>query len=215
MGIEKRYGYCICHDKYSPLNSKGLCPIGAKERHERSAAAKNMVVKKKRNEKEIKKENGFDNALRNDIHKSLGIFSTVYGDYLKPQLDLEVQKQTPKKKKKINSISKDKAIEISLLGAIKKQKIKVQGKACEMCGKHGEVDLFHIIGVGDKKHSTNPLNLMLCCQEPCHNAWTNNDWSKIVKFKNFDEIMERLKSLDEGKYWKLKHKIDEYYAKSN
>jgi hypothetical protein len=214
MGIEKRYGYCICHDKYSPLNSKGLCPIGAKERHERSAASKNMVVKKKRNEKEIKKENGFDNALRNDIHKSLGIFSTVYGDYRKPQLAMEVQKQAAKKKTKINHISKEKAKENTELARLKKTKILEIGKTCEMCGKHGEVDLFHIIGVGDKKHSTNPVNTILSCRF-CHLVWGANDWSKIVKFKNFDEIMERLKSLDEGKYWKLKHKIDEYYAKSN
>lgn len=206
MGIEKRYGYCICHDKYSPLNSKGLCPIGAKERHERSAAAKNMVVKKKRNEKEIKKENGFDTARRNDNHDGL---QEVEGRNRGTQTPLSVQKQVAKKKKKIKPISKDKAIEISLLGIIKKQKIEVQGKACEMCGKHGEVDLFHIIGVGDKNHSTNPINLLLACRW-CHLIWGANDWSKIVKFKNFDEIMERLKSLDEGKYWRLWHKVEPF-----
>ncbi len=122
---------------------------------------------------------------------------------------MEVQKQVTKKKTKIKPISKDKAAEISLLGIIKKQKIEVQGKVCEMCGKHGEVDLFHIIGVGDKKHSTNPINLILSCRF-CHLVWGANDWSKIVKFKNFDEIMERLKSLDEGKYWKLWHKIEPF-----
>lgn len=173
-----------------------------------------MVVKKNSNKKEIEKENGFDNSRRNCIHESHRIFSTVHGSHRKPQLAMEVQKQTAKKKTKINPISKVKAAEIALLGNIKKQKIEVQGKVCEMCGKHGEVDLFHIIGVGDKKHSTNEKNLSLSCRF-CHLVWGANDWSKIVKFKNFDEIMERLKSLDEGKYWKLKHKIEKYENESH
>lgn len=208
MGIEKRYGYCICHDKYSPLNSKGLCPIGAKERHERSAASKNMVVKKKRNEKEIKKENGFDTARRNANHDGL---QEVEGRNRGTQTPISVQKQVAKKKTKINHISKEKAKENTELARLKKTKILEIGKTCEMCGNHGEVDLFHIIGVGDKNHSTNPINLLLACRW-CHLIWGANDWSKIVKFKNFDEIMERLKSLDEGKYWRLWHKVKPFIS---
>lgn len=50
MGLEKRYGYCICHNTMSSLNAKGLCPIGAKERHERNAESKGFTIKKKYND---------------------------------------------------------------------------------------------------------------------------------------------------------------------
>ena len=203
-----KYGYCLNHPNTYAVNAKKLCAVCTKERHERSAESKNMVVKKKSTEKEIEKDNGINTTRRRATELRSLQESCERNE--RPQGKVQEKRQTTFNKAKINPISKDKATEIATLGAIKKQKIKVQGKACEMCGKHGEVDLFHIIGVGDKKHSTNPLNLMLCCQEPCHNAWTNNDWSKIVKFKNFDEIMERLKSLDEGKYWRLWHKVEPF-----
>jgi len=202
--MKKRYGSCICHDKLRSLNAKGLCPIGAKEAREKSAQSKGLTIKKKEHVKQAKQrlESG-------DFRQNTGT-SKVHANKCRTILQKNEKKiDGTFKKAKINPISKDKAAEIALLGAIKKQKIEVQGKVCEMCGKHGEVDLFHIIRVGDKKHSTNPINLLLCCRFH-HLAWGANDWSKIIKFKNFDEIMERLKSLDEGKYWKLKHKIDEY-----
>lgn len=176
--------YCLNHPNTYAVNAKKLCGTCTKARHVKSAENKGFTVKKK--------EDGFSKA-----HNEFG----------RQQLFKEKFKT---KKTKIKPISKDKASELRRLAEIKKSKITLQGNACEMCGKNGEVDLFHMIGVGDKKFSTDENNLMLSCREPCHNAWTNNDWSKIVKFKNFDEIMSRLKSLDEGKYWKLKHKIDEY-----
>ena len=170
-----KYGYCLNHPQTYAINAKKLCGVCTKARHEKSAESKGLTVKKK--------DDG--GQQRNGIHKSIRSFPKLNGSYRKPQLDLEVQKQVTKKKTKINPISKDKAAEISLLGAIKKQKIEVQGKVCEMCGNNGEVDLFHIIGVGDKKHSTNPINTLLACRQ-CHDIWGANDWLKIVKFKNFD-----------------------------
>jgi hypothetical protein len=180
MGIAKRYGYCICHNAMSSLNAKGLCPIGAKERHEKSALSKGFTIKKKD-----------DECNERSLEKRMPIRSVE------------------SKKIKINNISKVKVIELAELAKIKKCKISLQGTNCELCGKSGEVDLFHIIGVGDKKHSTNETNLLLSCRF-CHLVWGANDWAKIVKFKNFNEIMERLKSLDEGKYWKLWHKIEKH-----
>lgn len=204
---------CICHDKLRSLNAKGLCPIGSKEAREKSAESKGLTVKKK--------DDGTDNTRRNATFnaRQMGVVNERPKGNVFRQVSDFLPKETKTikvtfKKTKIKPFSKDKATEVALLAKIKSKKIRELGKKCEMCEKHGEVDLFHIIGVGDKKHSTNPLNLALSCRF-CHLVWGANDWGKIVKFKNFDEIMERLKLLDEGKYWKIKHKIDEYYAKSN
>jgi len=198
------YGYCLNHPNTHAVNAKKLCGVCTKARHEKSAESKGFTIKNKDDVKKRKQwlESG-------DFRQNTGT-SKVHANKCRTILQKNEKKiDGTFKKAKINPISKDKAAEIALLGAIKKQKIEVQGKVCEMCGKHGEVDLFHIIGVGEKKHSTNPRNTILSCRF-CHLVWGANDWAKIVKFKNFDEIMERLKSLDEGKYWKLKHKIDEY-----
>jgi len=55
MGLAKRYGYCICHNTLSSLNAKGLCPIGAKERHEKSAKSKGIITKNARNVENLAK----------------------------------------------------------------------------------------------------------------------------------------------------------------
>lgn len=52
----QKFGICTCHNKNNPINAKGLCPEGARERHEHSATMKNMVVKKNRNNLEIEIE---------------------------------------------------------------------------------------------------------------------------------------------------------------
>lgn len=201
----QKFGICTCHNKHNPINSRGLCPEGAKERHEHSASMKNMVVKKKSNKKEIEKEDGFDS--------SRGVSSTATRkekrSFGQDDNRNKAQKTKIDFKKRIQPRSEKKKQEDEELARIKKQKIAEIGKKCEMCDKHGEVDLFHIIGRVDKKYSIDPLNLMLSCRF-CHLIWTANDWSKIVKFKNFDKIMECLKSLDEGKYWKLRHKIEKH-----
>jgi len=75
MGLAKRYGYCICHNTMSSLNAKGLCPIGAKERHEKSAKSKGIITKNARNVENLaiskgftikKKEDGICNRARED-----------------------------------------------------------------------------------------------------------------------------------------------------
>lgn len=48
--MEKRYGNCTCHGRYSSLNAKGLCPEGARERHRKSAESKGFTIKEKSNE---------------------------------------------------------------------------------------------------------------------------------------------------------------------
>lgn len=160
-------GSSLNHPNTHAVNAKKLCGVCTKARHEKSAESKGFTIKKKDDVKKRKQwlESG-------DFRQNTGT-SKVHANKCRTILQKNEKKiDGTFKKAKINPISKDKAAEIALLGAIKKQKIEVQGKVCEMCGKHGE--------------------------------------AKIVKFKNFDEIMDRLKSLDEGKYWKLKHKIDEY-----
>jgi len=205
----QKFGICTCHNKHNPINSRGLCPEGARERHEHSAAMKNMVVKKKGNEKEIEEDeadNSRGNTKKWDSHASKQrIIPQI------PSTHSQKGASSAFKKTRIQPYSEKKKEEDDELARIKKQKIAEIGKKCEMCSKPGEVDLFHIIGRGDKKFSTDPTNLLLSCRW-CHNVWTANDWGKIIKFENFQEIMDRLKSMDEGRYWKLKHKIDEYLS---
>lgn len=222
MGL-KKYGICICHDKFNPINSKGLCPIGAKERHKKSAESKGLTAKEKENDEELRKSRSQGTSiypLRGRLRTKEPKTSKSFGSILQQKLERENEasvlkaektKKYPLKKTKIKPVSKDKAIELSRLAQIKKRKISLQGKNCELCGKSGEVDLFHIIGVGDKRFATDERNLLLSCRD-CHNSWTINDWARIVNFSNFNEIMERLRSMDEGKYWKLKHKIDKYHG---
>ncbi len=181
--MEKRYGNCVCHNRYSSLNAKGLCPEGAKDRHKKSAESKGFVIKEKENE-------------CNERSLETGM----------PIRPIE------SKKAKINRVSENKKHELAILAQIKKSKIAAQGSKCEMCEKQGEVDLFHIIGVGDKKHATNPDNLLLSCRF-CHLIWGANDFEKILKLNNFDDIMNRLKALDSGKYWKFRHKIEKHVLK--
>lgn len=179
--MEKRYGNCVCHNRYSSLNAKGLCPEGARERN--NLVAINKGFKEKENE-------------CNERSYETGI----------PIRPIE------SKKAKINRISENKKHELAVLAEIKKSKIAAQGSKCEMCEKQGEVDLFHIIGVGNKEFAINEDNLLLSCRF-CHLIWGANDFEKILKFNNFYDIMNRLKSLDSGKYWKFRHKIEKHVLK--
>jgi hypothetical protein len=192
--MDKRYGYCVCHNRYSSLNAKGLCPEGVRERHKKSAESKGFVIKENDRGIEI-----VTNQVDRRIQES------------NEQIQCE-QRFNKKVKAKINRVSESKVKENTELAKIKKAKIEEFGEKCEMCEKHGSVDLFHIIGVGDKKHATNPENLLLSCRF-CHLIWGANDFEKILKFNNFNDIMNRLKALDSGKYWKFRHKIEKHVIK--
>jgi hypothetical protein len=187
--MEKRYGNCVCHNRYSSLNAKGLCPEGARERHKKSAESKGFKVK----------EYGIDRNTKTEAIQDKEFSFEGNG----------VKGETTFKKAKINRVSENKAKENAELARLKKAKILELGEKCEMCPRHGSVDLFHIIGVGDKTHATNPKNLLLSCRW-CHLIWGANDFEKILKFNNFDDIMNRLKDLDSGKYWKFRHKIEKH-----
>ena len=50
-----KYGYCLNHPNTYAVNAKKLCAVCTKERHERSAESKNMVVKKRVPKKKSKK----------------------------------------------------------------------------------------------------------------------------------------------------------------
>lgn len=206
--MTQKYGICTCHNKHNPINSRGLCPEGVRDRRESSAASKGIITKRVKAKNE---EDGSDNTRgRTQELRSIQDFS---------EFDRGQQGEIPEKKplnfktSKIKPRSEKKKQEDVELARIKKLKIAELEKKCEMCGRPGEVDLFHIIGRGDKKYSSDPTNLLLSCRW-CHNVWTANDWGKIIKFNNFQDIMDRLKSLNEGYYWKLKHKIDEYLQRN-
>lgn len=205
-----KYGFCLNHPKTYAVNAKRLCAVCTKGRHKKSAESKGLTVKEKENNGESRQSRSQRTSIypiRRGLRTKEPKTPKSFGSILQKPTGKE--RKATVKKTKIKPVSKDKAIELSRLAQIKKRKISLQGKNCELCGKQGEVDLFHIIGVGDKRFATDERNLLLSCRD-CHNSWTINDWARILKFSNFNEIMERLRSMDEGKYWKLKHKIDEH-----
>jgi len=199
-----KYVYCLNHPKTRAINAKELCAVCTKERHEKSAKSKGFTVKKKEDghyyKREILQRKG-DSDLQTLQNDKIG----HTGD--RDNGSFATHKEC--KKNKIKPISKNKALEVAVLAKIKSNKIRELGKKCEMCSKHGEVDLFHIIGVGDKNFATNETNLLLSCRF-CHLIWGANDFDKIQRFINYQEILNRLKSLDEGKYWKFIHRVEKF-----
>jgi hypothetical protein len=101
------------------------------------------------------------------------------------------------------------------LAAIKAKKIKEMGSECESCGQTGALDLSHLAPKSTfPEHKTNERLLVLHGSERygtcyCHTNWESNNYKEIAKFKNFHEIMLRIREMDEGYYWVLVHKFKE------
>ena len=112
-----KYGYCLNHPNTYAVNAKKLCAGCTKERHERSAESKNMVVKKKSTEKEIEKDNGINTTRRRATELRSLQESCERNE--RPQGKVQEKRQTTFNKTKIKSISKDKAKELNILSEIK------------------------------------------------------------------------------------------------
>jgi len=108
-----KYGYCLNHPNTYAVNAKKLCAVCTKERHERSAESKNMVVKKKSTEKEIEKDNGINTTRRRATELRSLQESCERNE--RPQGKVQEKRQTTFNKTKIKSISKDKAKELNQL----------------------------------------------------------------------------------------------------
>jgi hypothetical protein len=124
MGLEKRYGYCICHNTMSSLNAKGLCPIGAKERHEKSAESKGLTIKKKGND--------INRSIENYIRESSS-----------NRLLEETTKTTPTNKEKAKiKYRSDKGKELAKQELLLFQKLfQERSSSCEYCGT--EITVFN------------------------------------------------------------------------
>ena len=70
-----KYGYCLNHQNTYAVNAKKLCGVCTKERHNRSAESKNMVVKKKSNKKKSKKT--MDLILHEDERQSYEAYKSL------------------------------------------------------------------------------------------------------------------------------------------
>lgn len=169
----QKYGICTCHNKHNPINSKGLCPEGARQRHKYSASMKNMVVKKKSNKKEIEKEDG-TNSTRGRTQELRGIQEIG-------ELDREQQGQLSTKKsfdfKKANikprSEKNKKLVTQELL--MFKQIWEERPHFCEVTGKPlgaFDVRLFsHVLTKGAyPKFRLYKKNIVLCLYEK-HHEW--------------------------------------------
>lgn len=82
---------------------------------------------------------------------------------------------------------------------------------CGFCGKelrNGDiVDLAHLIRVGDeKKYKCDERNVVLAHRD-CHDIYDNNTAGAIQLFM-WDDIVKRIKEIDEGAYNRLMLKLD-------
>lgn len=119
------------------------------------------------------------------------------------------------RKTAIRKRSKKQEEELMALAEIKRRMIAEFGEKCMSCGRVGPVDLSHIIKRQMKKFVLDQRNLVLQGSEHsgtcrCHDYWEDRNFGEVVKFLNFDEILARLRSMDEGKFWRFVHRFEKH-----
>lgn len=191
----QKFGICTCHNKNNPINAKGLCPEGARERHEHSAAMKNMVVKKKSNKKEIEKEDG-TNSTRRRTQELRGIQEI-------DELDREQQGQLSTKKSfdfktfKIQPHSEKNKKLVTQELLMFKQIWEERPHFCEVTGKPlgaFDVRLFsHVLTKGAyPKFRLYKKNIVLCLYEK-HFEWEFKT-RKTLEFSWIETLESSLKT---------------------
>lgn len=166
----QKYGICTCHNKHNPINSRGLCPEGARERRECSAASKGIITKSVKAKNE---EDRSDNTQgRTQELRSIQDASELDRGQ---QGEIPEKKQTNFKTSKINPRSeKNKAIIAQEL-LMFKQIWEERPHFCEVTGKPlkaFDVRLFsHVLTKGAyPKFRLYKKNIVLCLYEK-HFEW--------------------------------------------
>ena len=79
---------------------------------------------------------------------------------------------------------------------------------CSSCGsREGVLNCSHLVPIGyNKKLEDNPLNIVIQGQECCHPVWERLA-PEIKNFRNFEDIMDRVKKLDITYYDKIKSRL--------
>lgn len=80
---------------------------------------------------------------------------------------------------------------------------------CKSCGtKEDIINVSHLVPIGyNKSLEANEDNLTLHCQHGCHPKWERLT-EEIKDFKDFKELLSRVKRLDESYYNKILSKIE-------
>jgi hypothetical protein len=117
-------------------------------------------------------------------------------------------RKTPVRKK--SERQRDEEAELALIKSVLVEKY---GERCMSCGKPGPVDLSHLIKRQEKRFVLDPRNLVLQGSSHtgtclCHDNWEVRDYSEVAKFINFSEILARIRSMDEGKFWRFVHRFE-------
>lgn len=112
--------------------------------------------------------------------------------------------------KQIQRISDCHKTTSSILSEIKARKIEMQGERCESCGEFSLVDLSHLLPRSVAPGLVTDERNLILQRRDMHVAWEHKKWDQIVKFKNFWEIFIRIRSMDEGHYWRLVHRYKDW-----
>lgn len=195
-----KYGYCLNHPKTYASNSRGLCPVCTKEKHEISAASKGIITKaekakieedlinKTTNSKEqypvtricASGSKKFDNTKSTNynilVFEHLYIRQTMHRTNLKPEIRYWLlKKYLTSKRKKIKSRSeKNKAIVAQEL-LMFKNIWEIRPNFCEVTGKPinaFDVRCFsHVLTKGAyPRFRLYEKNIVLCLPEK-HHEW--------------------------------------------
>lgn len=121
------------------------------------------------------------------------------------------------RKKTLRVVSERQEAELAALAVVKLEMVARLEERCQSCGAYGPVDLSHLIKRQDKRFVLDPRNLVLQGSEHtgtcrCHDEWEVGNFEKVRLFRNFDELMARVREMDEGKYWRMVHRFEKQKA---
>lgn len=174
---------CKEHGEYLLYSSFTKCPQCLKEKQNDTNRSKNEPPNMRRHTAHIMGDNK----------------PSSYGSKNKASLGNGISKRSAKKQEEDRKVA-----------AIKANLIKEHGLVCQSTGKHGAVELSHIIPRSLRPDLiTNPINCMIQCHE-AHEAWEHKVMNKVAQFKNLGDIMKRLKQLDYGRYEKIINNLREH-----
>lgn len=119
------------------------------------------------------------------------------------------KEEVKKRAKAIKQVSKkqqrsNKAVTLAKLRVMNEWIMKYGYVFCSSCGTNqGYIDFSHLIPISDNKSlEGNHKNILPQCRKSCHPK--QEIGSKEMKgFKNYEEIMSRIKEMDEDYYRKL------------
>lgn len=200
------YGCCKVHPDSKAVNAKGECkPCQHLRTHKEPLE---VTLKRKQDEYYRKYMQKVGSYIKDRGDKDDHVSKRSNSGFRLDSSFRNLPKYRIKKK------SKSQAGTNRELSKIKEALINEKGGACESCGRHGNVDLSHLIPRSQRKDmECDTANLALKCRK-CHAEYESRNFFAIRKFKNYEEIMSRIKILDEGYFWRMVNKFNDQVEKS-